>query len=117
MTAGGLTCRATRRGLRRVKAPVMADIALSLPAHDGNRRVTWLELFFDLVFVAVVAQIGERLVDHYTVQSLLPYALLLIVVWLAWSGYALFATRFDRNDTVQRVVTFAQMIAVIFMAA
>lgn len=84
---------------------------------ESRRRVTWLELFFDLVFVAAVAQVGTRLGDDYSFAVLVPYAFLLLIIWWAWSGYALFATRFDANDAVQRVVTFVQMIAVIFMAA
>jgi low temperature requirement protein LtrA len=83
----------------------------------STRRVTWLELFFDLVFVAAVSQVGTRLTADYSFHTLGPCACLLLLIWWAWSGYALFATRFDANETVNRAVTFVQMIAVIFMAA
>lgn len=96
---------------------VISSPAVFPPTPHVGRRVTWLELFFDLVFVAAVAQVGTRLTMDYSLHALVPYAFLLLIIWWAWCGHALFATRFDFNDAVQRVVTFAQMIAVIFMAA
>jgi low temperature requirement protein LtrA len=86
-----------------------------LPAAD--RRVTWAELFFDLVFVAAVAQVGAPLAAHYAFAEVGRYAFLLLVIWWAWNGYAVYATRFDADAGVQRVLTMTQMAAVIFMAA
>jgi low temperature requirement protein LtrA len=43
---------------------------------EPGRRVTWLELFFDLVFVAAVAQVGTHLRDDYSVAGLLRFSLL-----------------------------------------
>lgn len=82
-----------------------------------DRKVTWAELFFDLVFVAAVSQVGTPLASHYTFGELMRYAFLLLVIWWAWHGYAVYATRFDTDDAPQRAATFLQMIAVIFMAA
>jgi len=82
-----------------------------------NRRVTWAELFFDLVFVAAVAQVGSPLATDYSFAALGRYAFLLLVIWWAWNGYAVYATRFDADDGVQRALTLLQMVAVIFMAA
>lgn len=81
------------------------------------RRVTWVELFFDLVFVAAVAQVGAPLTADYSFDGLARYTFLLCIIWWAWSGHAMYATRFDADDTWQRVLTLLQMIAVIFMAA
>lgn len=82
-----------------------------------DRRVTWMELFFDLVFVAAVAQVGTPLATDYSVSGLGRYAFLLLVIWWAWSGHAVYSTRFDPDDRLQRALTLLQMIAVIFMAA
>lgn len=96
-------------------------MSLALPASLGtaalDRRVSWLELFFDLVFVAAVAQIGTPLSAHYSFAELGRYAFLLLVVWWAWHGYAVYATRFDLDDATERAATVLQMVAVIFMAA
>ncbi|MDH4064325.1 MAG: low temperature requirement protein A [Acidobacteriota bacterium] len=86
-------------------------------ATAPDRRVTWIELFFDLVFVAAVAQVGGPLATHYSFPEFGRYAFLLVVIWWAWHGYAVYATRFDLDDRVERGATLLQMLAVVFMAA
>jgi low temperature requirement protein LtrA len=88
----------------------------SVPAI-AERRVTWVELFFDLVFVAAVSQVGGPLMANYSFAELGRYAFLLLVIWWAWHGYAVYATRFDTDDRVERAATLLQMLAVVFMAA
>ena len=87
------------------------------PAAAPERKVTWTELFFDLVFVAAVAQVGTPLAGHYSFGELGRFALLLLIIWWAWHGYAVYATRFDTDDRVERAATLLQMVAVVFMAA
>ncbi len=80
------------------------------PAAESHksRRVTWMELFFDLIFVAAVAQIGETLARDYTWAVLIRYAFLFVLIWPAWTGHTLVATRFDTDDIVQRLLTLLQ---------
>ena len=91
----------------------------SLTSHacHEERRVTWGELFYDLVFVAAVAQVGAVLAHDYSVAVLGRYAFMLAVIWWAWNGYAMYATRFAADDRLQQALTALQMVAVIFMAA
>ena len=84
---------------------------------SGARRVTWLELFFDLVFVAAIAQVGAPLATDYSLHGLSRYTFLLLPIWWAWHGFAMYITRVDADDGLQRALTFLQMVAVIFMAA
>ena len=98
---------------RLVRPPQLRFIA----GADPSRKVTWLELFFDLIFVAAVAQVGEPLREHYTVAGLVRYSVLFILIWWAWIGNSVFATRFDTDDVLQRALTLAQMFAVAAMAA
>jgi low temperature requirement protein LtrA len=92
---------------------------LRLRAGDGHssRTVTWLELFFDLIFVAAVAQVAEPLREHYSLSGVVRFATLFALIWWAWTGYTVFATRFDADDGVQRVLTLVQMFVVAAMAA
>jgi low temperature requirement protein LtrA len=83
----------------------------------SDRRVSWLELFFDLVFVAAVAQVAEPLREHYGPGELARLAPLLLLIWWAWTGRAMFATRFDADDGVQRALTIFEMFAIAVMAA
>lgn len=88
------------------------------PAHpQKDRRVTWMELFFDLIFVAAVAQVGAALSKDYSWPGLLRYAFLFVLIWSAWSGHTLYSTRFDTDDLVQRLLTLVQCFIAAVMAA
>jgi low temperature requirement protein LtrA len=81
------------------------------------RKVTWLELFFDLVFVAAVAQVAEPLREDFSVGGIIRFSVLFALIWWAWIGNSVFATRFDTDDGLQRLLTLVQMFAVAAMAA
>jgi low temperature requirement protein LtrA len=89
----------------------------SIANASEPRKVTWLELFFDLIFVAAVAQVAQPLRDHYAVIELFRFTPLFVLIWWAWTGHAVFSTRFDSDDVVQRGLTLMQMFAVAAMAA
>jgi low temperature requirement protein LtrA len=96
--------------------------ALAVPLRlrstsDPSRKVTWLELFFDLIFVAAVAQVAAPLRDAYSLSGLVRFTPLFALIWWAWTGHSVFSTRFDTDDVVQRVLTLIQMFAVAAMAA
>jgi low temperature requirement protein LtrA len=84
---------------------------------NAGRRATWLELFFDLMFVAAVAQVGTPFHTDYSLPQLLRYAFLFLLIWWAWLGHTLYSTRFDTDDLIQRLFTLLQMFAVAVMAA
>lgn len=84
---------------------------------EAGRKVTWLELFFDLIFVAAVAQVAEPLRHEYSLAGLVRFAPLFMLIWWAWIGHSVFATRFDTDDVVQRGLTLVQMFVVAAMAA
>jgi low temperature requirement protein LtrA len=82
-----------------------------------SRRASWLELFFDLIFVAAVAQVGVPLGEDYTLHGLMRYALMFLLIWWAWLGHTMYSTRFDADDVVQRLLTLLQIFAAAAMAA
>ena len=99
--------------IRLIRAPQLRYVAGQSP----DRKVTWLELFFDLVFAAAVAQVASPLRADYSLEGLGRFALLFIMIWWAWTGHAVFSTRFDTDDGVQRGLTLLQMFGVAVMAA
>ena len=70
--------------------------------NESSRKVTWLELFFDLVFVAAVAQVAAPLQSDYSLAGLIRFTPLFALTWWAWTGHSVFSTRFDSDDVVQR---------------
>jgi low temperature requirement protein LtrA len=83
--------------------------------HAPGRRATWFELFFDLVFVAAVAQLSGHFAEHYDAGGALRFALLFFVLWWAWLGHTFHASRFDEDRVDQRAVGMAQMLAVVLI--
>lgn len=83
----------------------------------ASRRVSWLELFFDVIFVAAVAQIGNSLSQDYSLAGLGRYTFMFLMIWWAWLGHTVYCTRFHTDDLLQRLLTFLQFFAVAIMAA
>ena len=84
--------------------------------EEKERHATWLELFYDLVFVAVVSQLSENLSHDISLAGLLSFIALFIPVWFAWLGATFFATRFGTDDLVHRILTLLQMMGAAAMA-
>ena len=82
-----------------------------------DRTASRLELFFDLAFVLVVAELAIELRDDLTVQGALRFAGLFTTVWWAWVSSTLYANRFDHDDVLYRLYKLASMGAVIGLAA
>ena len=85
---------------------------LTLDSEAGERHASWLELFFDLVFVLAVAQVTQILVKNSDLTGFLKYVVLFIPVWWSWVGFTFYADRFESEETSYRVLTFAAMLAV-----
>lgn len=76
----------------------------------GERRVSWLELFHDLVFVVVIAELSHYLAGHISAEGVLGYVLLFGPVWWVWMGATYYNSRFESGDISYRLLTFAQML-------
>ncbi len=83
---------------------------------EEERHATWLELFFDLVFVVAVAQVAQHLIGDHTLAGFAEFAALFVPVWWMWVGFTFYADRFDTDDVLFRVLTFAEMLAVAAVA-
>ena len=70
---------------------------LRLPAlrqRDGHHaRVTYEELFFDLVYVFAVTQLSHHLLHHLDLAGVLQTLVLWFAVWLGWQ-YACWAVSY-----------------------
>jgi low temperature requirement protein LtrA len=99
-------------GARTPRSPRLDDIIGELEHRDA----TWLELFFDLVFVVAVAQLSLELVADTTATGFLHFILLFVPVWWAWVGFAFYATRFEYDDPLHRVLWLTAMLASAAMA-
>ena len=85
-------------------------------AEESERSATWLELFYDLVFVAAVAMMGTRLVHEVSWGSLASYLAYFALVWWLWASHTFYADRYDTDDLIYRLLAGAQMVAVAVIA-
>ncbi|MEM7105941.1 MAG: low temperature requirement protein A [Bacteroidota bacterium] len=79
-----------------------------------HRAATPLDLFYDLIFVAIIAVLAHELVYHMEKHpgwhTFGEFFLLFIPVWWVWIGNTYYNERFGTNDVSQRLFTFLQMI-------
>ncbi len=83
-----------------------------LRARNGHEhaRVTFVELFFDLVFVFAVTQLSHSLAEHPTPLGVLQTALLLLAVWWAWIDTSWCTNWLDPEKAPVRLLLFALML-------
>ena len=74
-----------------------------------SRSATWLELFFDLIFVINIAGLTHHLVAHPDLDTLGHVAGLYLPLFLVWAGHTTYATRFDDGSVLQTVLTLLLM--------
>ena len=83
---------------------------------EGERRATFFELFFDLVYVFAVTQLSHHLLEHLTWGGALETLFLLIAVYWAWNYTTWMANWFDPEVPAVRLVLAFVMLASLLMA-
>jgi low temperature requirement protein LtrA len=79
-------------------------------ASGGHARVTYVELFFDLVFVFAVTQLSHGLMAHPTLLGVVETGLLLMAVWWAWIFTAWVTNWLDPERAPVRIMLFVAMV-------
>jgi low temperature requirement protein LtrA len=77
--------------------------------NEEERHATWLELFYDLVFVVTISQLSHYLLHDVSLSNFFHFLFLFIPVWWSWIGTTFFATRFYSDDLGHRLLLLLQM--------
>jgi low temperature requirement protein LtrA len=92
-------------------APMAADTARGALFREvvpnQHSRVTYAELFFDLVFVFAVTQISHSLLAHFTPLGALQVTLLFLAVWWVWVYTSWITNWLNPEKTPVRLLLFA----------
>ena len=79
------------------------------PRTTASRR---LGLLFDLVFVVAVSQASQNLhhliSEDHVGQGVLSYLMIFFAIWWAWMNFTWFASAFDTDDWLYRVMTVSE---------
>ena len=77
---------------------------------NQHSRVTYAELFFDLVFVFAVTQISHTLLAHFTPLGALQVTLLFLAVWWVWVYTSWITNWLNPEKTPVRLLLFAMTL-------
>jgi len=84
--------------------------------NNDDRQVSFLELFYDLVYVALIAQLSHSFAENISWEGFLNFIFMFIIVWWSWVNGSLYHDNHGNNDFKTRFFTFLQMFGVIGMA-
>ncbi|MEM7271808.1 MAG: low temperature requirement protein A [Actinomycetota bacterium] len=83
---------------------------------DHNREVSFLELFYDLVYVVIIGQAAHHLATHVSWTGLRDFVAVFGLIWLAWFNGTLWHELHGREDGRSRTNIFIQMGLIALMA-
>ncbi|MET8233204.1 low temperature requirement protein A [Micromonospora sp. NPDC005298] len=82
---------------------------------EGSRRVTLLELFFDLVYVVALALISRGLVDQLDWHRAAQALIMLAAVWWTWAITTLVTDLYNPERTEIKLLISAVMFGALLM--
>jgi low temperature requirement protein LtrA len=92
------------------------QVPRKISEREDERRVTFLELFYDLVYVVLIAELAHTLSEHINPAGVGGFAFMFVTVWVAWVNGSMYHELHGNNDIRTRVFTFVQMFTVAAMA-
>ena len=88
--------------------------------HEAHRVATPLELLFDLTFVIAfglaASQLAHALAAGHYLTAAVGFGLAGFGICWAWTNFTWFASAYDTDDWIYRLVTMGQMIGVLILA-
>jgi low temperature requirement protein LtrA len=82
----------------------------------AGRTVSFLELFYDLVYVAVIGQAAHHLAEHVSLRGFAEFSVLFALIWIAWVNGSLYLELHGREDGRTRSIVFVQMGILVLLA-
>jgi low temperature requirement protein LtrA len=81
-----------------------------------DRTVSFLELFYDLVYVVVISRAAHTLAEHLSWRGVGEFAVVFTMIWVAWLNGTLYYELHGREDGRTRVYVFMQMLLLALLA-
>src|SRR6187399_2067984 len=81
-----------------------------------ERRISWLELFYDLVYVIAIARITHHLFQHISINGFFEYASLFILIFWGWLNGSLYHDLHGNEGLRTRLMTLWQMMIIAALA-
>lgn len=81
-----------------------------------DRTVSFLELFYDLTYVVVIARAAHHLADNVSWRGAAEFAVVFGLIWIAWLNGTLYYELHGREDGRTRAFVFLQMLILAILA-
>ena len=81
-----------------------------------EKKVSWLELYFDLFFVVVMYYLVHELAYYFSFQNLFQYTLMFLAALWLWISYTYYKETFKNHGLEIRIFTFFYMIPIASLA-
>jgi low temperature requirement protein LtrA len=94
----------------------MSESTPMAAGSESAKRVSWVELFFDLVFVFAVTEVTVLLESDHSWAGLLRALIVFVPVYWVWVATAVYTNQYDVSRPRVRLVVLAVALAAIFMA-
>lgn len=82
----------------------------------GEKKVSWVELYFDLVIVFAVTQVAAKLHHDISWSGVLKALILFIPIYWAWVGTSIHSNMNDVDTPVERLAIFTIALGGMLMA-
>jgi low temperature requirement protein LtrA len=89
-------------------------------AAEEHRASSPLDLLFDLVFVVAIASLVLQLAHGFAdghLDAVGPFMFVFFAIWWAWMNFTWFASAYDTDDALYRILVVIQMAGVLILAA
>jgi low temperature requirement protein LtrA len=94
----------------------MLTLFQSNTAPDKSGGTTWLSLFFDLIYVAILIELGHRYGNELTVIGTFNFLVMFVLIWWSWLGLVFYTRFFPADDIGQRILTIVYMVLMVSLA-
>ena len=84
---------------------------------EGHGKVTYIELFFDLVFVFAITQVSHALIADFSPGGVVQALLLMLATWWLWIYTSWFTNWLDPERIPVRVMVVALMLGGLVFSA
>ena len=88
--------------------------------HEEHRVATPLELIFDLTFVVAfgiaASEFAHMMAENHVGAGVLAFTFAWFAIGWAWINFTWFASAYDTDDWIYRIMTMLQMVGVIIVA-
>ncbi|MEO8117251.1 MAG: low temperature requirement protein A, partial [Bacteroidota bacterium] len=80
--------------------------------NDQERKISWLELFFDLVYVIAISTITHEVALHFSVNALLVYFYLFVIIFWGWLNGSLYYDLHGTEGLRTKLMTLWQILII-----